>query len=97
MVENTKQKLDSYVELLNEIKEKTENDQTTAIAILAEVAKDQRMERMIEERQARNNEPATFKQKKFMDDLGIKYPRNVTKQEASELIDEELAKNGNGE
>jgi hypothetical protein len=30
-----------------------------------------------------------------MKKLGIKYPENVTKVEASTLIDEELAKNGN--
>ncbi len=51
---------------------------------------------MIEEREARNNEPATFKQRTFMDSLGIKYQKNVSKNEASGLIDEELGKNSNG-
>jgi hypothetical protein len=93
MDENTKQKLDSYLELLNEIKERTENEQT-AIALLQEIGRDQRMERMIDEREARNNEPATIKQKRFMDNLGIKYPKNISKREASALIDEEIGKNG---
>ena len=91
MDENTKQKLDSYLELLNEIKEKTENEQT-ALSVLQEVAKDQRMERMIEEREAKTNEPATAKQKNYMDKLGIKYPKTISKREASALIDEELGK-----
>jgi hypothetical protein len=95
MDENIKERLDGYLELLNEINEKTQSE-TATIALLQEISKDQRVEKMIEERQARNNEPATFKQRKFMDDLGIKYPKNVTKQEASALIDGELAKNGNG-
>ena len=96
MEQNIKEKLDSYLELLNEINEKTQSE-PEKIAILAEIAKDQRVERMIEEREARNNAPATFKQRKFMDDLGIKYPKSISKQEASALIDEELGKNGNGE
>jgi hypothetical protein len=93
MDENTKQNLDSYLELLNEINEKTQNE-ATAVALLHEVCKDQRMERMIEERQAKNNEPATAKQRKFMDKLGIQYPKTITKQEASTLIGEELGRNG---
>ena len=36
-------------------------------------------------------------QKKFMKKLEINFPKAVTKQEASALIDEELSKNGNGE
>jgi len=96
MEQNKKEKLDSYLELLNEINEKTQSE-TATIALLQEISKDQRVERMIEEREARNNQPATAKQKRFMDDLGIKYPKNVTKQEASALIGEELGKNGNGE
>jgi len=96
MDENTKEKLTSYLELLDEITTKQKNEQLAA-AVLSEVAKDFRMERMIEEREARNGQPATFKQRKFMDNLGIKYPKNISKREASALIDEELGRNGNGE
>lgn len=95
MDENTKQRLESYLELLEQISEKTQNEQAT-VALLQEIAKDFRVERMIEQREAKNNEPATFKQKKFMDDLGIKYPKNISKREASALIDEELGRNNNG-
>jgi len=94
MDEDMKEKLNCYLELLDEIKAKTENEQV-AVAVFGEIAKDFRMKRMIEEREARNNEPATAKQKKFMDDLGIKYQRNVSKREASALIDEELGRNNN--
>jgi hypothetical protein len=94
MDEDVKEKLNGYLELLNEIKEKTENEQT-AIALLQEIGRAMRMERMIEEREARSNEPATAKQRRFMDNLGIKYPQNLSKQDASALIDEERGKNNN--
>jgi len=94
MNENIKEKVEGYLELLDQINAKTE-DATTAIVLLQEVAKDLRTERMIEEREARKNEPATAKQKKFMDDLGIDFPENLTKQEASKLIEEELGRNNN--
>ena len=34
--------------------------------------------------------PATQKQKTFADDLGIKYPKNISKGDLSDLIDEAL-------
>ncbi len=44
--------------------------------------------------EAKNNEPATEKQKQFMKKLGIEYPADVTKQYASMLIDEKREQNG---
>jgi hypothetical protein len=93
MDENTRQKVGSYVELLDAVKAKTGSEQT-AVAVLVEVAKDQRTERMREEREAKTDEPATERQRKFMDKLGIKYPKTISKQEASAVIDEELGKSG---
>lgn len=93
MDENTREKVDGYLELFQEIKEKA-GSETVAFSLLQEVAKDRRMEEMREQKEAKNNQPATKKQKKFMDDLGIQYPKTVTKKEASALIDEELGKNG---
>lgn len=93
MGQNTQAKLNSYLELFEEIKQKTGDDKI-ALGLLAEMSKDRRMEEIREEREMKNRQPATIKQRKFMDDLGIKYPKNVTKQEASVLIDEELGKNG---
>lgn len=95
MDENMQTKLDNYLELFDEIRKKT-TDSREALALLTEVSKDRRMEEIREEKKAGNSRPATDKQKGFMNKLGIKYPKNVTKQEASVLIDEELGKN-NGE
>ena len=93
MDENIKEKLDSYLELLQEIRQRTD-DSRVATVLLSEICKDRRMQEIRQEREANDNQPATEKQKRFMDDLGIRYPKTVTKQEASALIDEELGKNG---
>ena len=85
----TKEKLNTYLELLGEISEKT-NDERTAMTLLQEISKDRRMQEIREERGAKNNEQATEKQKQFMKKLGLDFPENVTKKEASVLIDEEL-------
>lgn len=93
MDESTKEKVADYLEVFNEIKKKTD-ESTVAIALLSEICKDRRMQEIKEQKEANNNEPATSKQKRFMDDLGIKYPKTVTKKEASMLIEEEIGKNG---
>ena len=93
MDQDIQAKLDNYMELLEEIRQKTD-DERTAVSLLQEVSKDRRMEAIREEREAKNNVPATEKQKKFMKKLGIEFPETVTKQEASVLIDEELGRNG---
>jgi hypothetical protein len=86
-------KLDEYMRLLKQIKQKTQ-DERTAVALLQEVSKDRRSAEIREERGIEQSQPATDKQKNFMKKLGIKFPDSVTKQEASTLIDEELGKNG---
>ena len=90
-------KLDEYMKLLEQIKQKT-GDERTAVSLLQEVSKDRRTAEIRAERAATDGEtnsvPATEKQKGFMKKLGIKFPETVTKQEASMLIDEELGKNG---
>jgi hypothetical protein len=94
MDESTKEKVADYLEVFNEIKEKTD-DATVAIALLSEICKDRRMQEIKEQKEANNNELATERQKRFMKNLGIKIPQGVTKKEASMLIDEELGKNNN--
>lgn len=86
-------KMDEYLGLLEQIKQKT-TDERTAVSILQEISKDRRSTEIPEERETKNSEPATPKQKQFMKKLNIQFPANVTKQEASVLIDEELGKNG---
>jgi len=92
MDQNMQAKLDAYLELFQELKQKT-SDERTALTLLQEVSKDKRMEQIRNEREANNNNPATEKQRQFMKRLGIDFPENTTKQEASALIDEELGKN----
>ena len=93
MNQNIQTKLCEYMELLGEIRQKTD-DERTAVSLLQEVSKDRRMEEMRQEKEAKNSSPATDRQKKFMHKLGIDFPETVTKQEASLLIDEELGRNG---
>jgi len=93
MNQNTQARLDEYMELLGEIRQKTDCE-TTAVSLLEEISKDRRMEEMRQEKEAKNSVPATDRQKKFMHKLGIDFPETVTKQEASLLIDEELGRNG---
>jgi len=91
MDEDTRQRLDGYLDLLEEISEKTDNE-STAVALLHEIAKDRRSEQIRQERGFAEEKRATDKQKSFMKKLGIKFPKEVTKQEASALIDQELGK-----
>jgi len=85
--------LNSYVALFELISGKV-NDDAATVAILQEMAKDRRARQMRAEREARNIQPATERQKRFMKKLGIKFPNTVTKKEASVVIDEEFARNG---
>ena len=91
MDEYTKQRLDGYLDLLEEISEKT-SDENVAVALLHEIAKDRRSEQMRKERGFAEDKTATDKQKGFMKKLGLKFPKEVSKAEASELIDKELGK-----
>ncbi len=93
MDKNIQTKVDGYLDIFQDIRRKTSDDKI-ALALLQEVSKDRRSDEIKQEKELRNNQPATEKQRKFMDSLGIKYPKSVTKQEASVLIDEELGKNG---
>jgi hypothetical protein len=93
MNQNIQAKLDKYLDLFEELKQKT-NDERTALTLLQEVSKDRRMEEIREEREVKNSEPATTKQLNFMKKLGIDVLPGITKREASMLIDEELGRNG---
>ena len=91
-------KLGEYMQLLEQIKQKTQ-DERTAVSLLQEVSKDRRTAEIRAERgqtdaETSNSVPATEKQKSFMKNLKIEFPDTVTKLEASKLLDEELGKNG---
>jgi len=87
-----------YLEALQGIKLKV-TDERTAMTILQEVNKDLRMAQIREERNSGAFEPkievdypATDRQRSFLNRLGVRAPTNLTKREASALIDQELAK-----
>ena len=99
MESDTKKRLNSYLELFEEISKKIENE-TTAAVILTEISKDRRTEQMKKEREAKNNndESVTYRQKRCMERLGIEFPESITRKEASMLIKEELGRlNGVGD
>ena len=91
MKEDRQERLGQYIELLEEIKERT-GDEVIALRLLTEISKDRRMDMIRQEREKSNGDSATAKQKEFMKRLNIKCPKTVTKQEASIMIDEELGK-----
>lgn len=84
------QKLNSYLALLEEIKEKT-GDEETARVLLGEVAQDLRMEQIHEERSFNGNVPATDNQIGYLRRLGAEIPEGLTKKQASKLIEATLA------
>jgi hypothetical protein len=94
---DTKKRLSSYIELFEEISKKVTNEATAGI-ILTEIAKDRRTEQMKKERESKNSDTVTFRQKKCMQNLGIEFPDDITRKEASILIQEEIERlNGTGE
>jgi hypothetical protein len=88
------QKLNDYIALYNEVRERTGGDDRAALTILQEVNKDLRMEQMRAEREAGSLQPATPAQKRYLKRLKVKVPSDneLTKEQASQLIDEALAK-----
>jgi len=99
---NNENKMDSdtkrmkkYLELYAEILKKIDNE-SVAVTLLTEISKDRRAEQMRNERQTKNNDEVTFKQKKCMQNLGIEFPDDITRKEASMLIKEEIERLNNG-
>jgi len=84
-------KLDMYLRLLEAIEERT-HDRQTAAAVLAEVAKDIRMDQMRQERSPTGDGPATENQIGYLKRLGAAIPEGLTVRQASELIDRIKAK-----
>jgi len=95
-MEDTK-RMKKYLELYAEILKKIDNE-SVAVTLLTEISKDRRAEQMRNERQTKNNDEVTFRQKKCMQNLGIDFPDDITRKEASVLIKEEIERlNGSGE
>lgn len=87
------QEIENYVEAFERIKRDVD-DVSVAIAILQELGKDGRLAR-INERNVGNGsngaEQASAKQRAYLKQLGVEAPANLTKADASKLIDEALA------
>ena len=97
----TASNVDTYVAEFEQIKQLV-HDEQVAVVILEQIAKDARTERIAETRNSHgtngarrngngangNGELATQKQREYLKDLGVKVPKELTKQEASVLIEE---------
>ena len=86
-------KIEDYIEIAEAIVRKLPKaTEGMTIAIMQEVAKDARMEQIRTEKGIKEAiEPATPRQISFLKSLGIDKP-NVSKQEASKLIEEKIRK-----
>lgn len=86
-------KVEEYIALFEAIQQKlpeVKDKETLSIAIMAEIAKDRRMEE-INKNGNGNNKPVTAKQLGYMKKLGIVPREGMTKAEASKLIEEKLS------
>ena len=96
-------RIEECLKLLGDIKAKV-GDERTALAILQEVKRDIRGERAGEDRKNGNGYsaskqsgeyiPATGSQVNYLKKLGVEVPKALTKEAASELIDEAKANKG---
>ena len=80
----------SAKEISAKIKSINESLDSIAVAILHEMSKDRRTQQMRKERQVGSSNGATSKQRKLMKQLGLDFPENISRKEASVLITEEL-------
>ena len=85
------ERLDTYLQLVEAVEART-GDRQVAVAVLAEVAKDMRMERVRHERSSSGDEPATDGQIRYLKWLRADIPAGLTVGQASQLIDQLKAK-----
>ena len=82
--------VEEYIKEYGSILEKLDTEQVeVAIAIMQEVAKDRRMQEIRDEQKGNDGE-ATWRQRKYLQSLGVSVPGRLTKREASQMIDEVL-------
>ena len=87
-------KAEEYIELFESIQQKlpeAKDKEGIALAIMQELAKDRRMEEIKANGNGNGDKPATPKQMAYLKKLGIKPGEEITKAEASKLIDEAVA------
>ena len=96
--QNMQDRAGYYLDTLNRVREQVQ-DEETARAILQEIGKDGRVEKMragngsvdgnnFGGNSSQGEQPATTKQLGYLRALNVEIPKGLTKQEASELIDE---------
>ena len=92
MPEELQTKLDFYLEAYEQAKQRV-TDTHAAATIVQELAKDLRkMQIGHEPTSANGQQPATLKQIEYLRNLGVEVKKDLTKREASALIDEALAR-----
>jgi hypothetical protein len=92
MEDITTNQIETYLCLWNQIKARVQ-DEKVAVSLLSEICKDRRMQQMKRERTQHIPEPASKNQIRYLRRLGIDVRNltNLTRTEASKLIDEALA------
>ena len=98
MEQRNTDRLKHYLELFEEVRQKV-NDESTAVALVQEIGKDGRVEKMrgfpettVASFDANGEPLATSKQIGFLRRLGVNVPEGLSKLEASRLIDDAQAK-----
>lgn len=82
--------IDEYALLLDQIRERF-GDDADAMTVLQEIRKDIRMKSIQQEKSLNGNVPATDNQIGYLKRLGAEIPKELTKKQASKLIDAALA------
>lgn len=80
-------RVDEYIEILDRIRPKVESEEA-AVAILHEACKDRRAESIRRDENKPREDGATEKQKRLLRELKVRYPSDISKIEASKLIDQ---------
>jgi len=81
-----------FVDIYGKLNNISENKTEVALAIFQEINKDRRVSEMNEARNNSGNEPATYKQLRFLEQNGVEFKQGLSKREASRLIDEHKRK-----
>jgi hypothetical protein len=87
---DTQTTIDEYASLLEQIRERF-GDDADAMIVLQEIRKDTRMKSIQQEKSLNDNVPATEKQLGYLKRLRAEIPNELTKKQASRLIDAALA------
>ena len=87
MILEVQEDIDTYVRLLEKISEKVDSS-NEAVAILEQIGKDRRTKFIQNGMNQESDAPATDKQLRYLERLGVECSDGLTKKEASELIEE---------